>query len=159
MTKSFLDLTKEKIIIFDGAMGTSIQTYPLSLDEFEGKDGCNEILVTTKPEIIKEIHASFLKVGCDVIETNSFGSNSIVLGEYDIADRAYELNFKSAKLAREVAADFLSSKPRFVAGSIGPGTKLPTLGHISYQKIKESFYTQACGLIDGGSDILLIEQL
>ena len=83
MTKSFLDLTKEKIIIFDDAMGTSIQTYPLSLDEFEGKDGCNEILVTTKPEIIKEIHASFLKVGCDVIETNSFGSNSIVLGEYD----------------------------------------------------------------------------
>ena len=89
MSKSFLDLCKEKIVFFDGAMGTSIQTYPLTLDDFEGLEGCNEILVKTKPEIIKEIHSSFLKVGCDVIETNSFGSSSIVLAEYDIKDRAY----------------------------------------------------------------------
>src|SRR3989338_9242729 len=118
MTKNFLDLCRSKIVIFDGAMGTSIQTYPLSLDKFQGKEGCNEILVETKPEIIREIHASFLKVGCDAIETNSFGSSSIVLAEYDIADKAYELNFKAAKLAKEVSQDFSKSKPRFVAGSI-----------------------------------------
>lgn len=157
MMKSFLDLCKEKIVVFDGAMGTSIQSYPLSIDDFEGKEGCNEILTTTKPNIIKEIHSSFLKVGCDVIETNSFGSNSIVLAEYDIANKAYELNLRAAKLAKEVAIDFSKSKDRFVAGAIGPGTKLPTLGHITYQKIKESFYTQACGLLDGGTDILLLE--
>ena len=156
-SKNFLDLCKEKIIIFDGAMGTTIQRYPLTLDDFHGKEGCNEILVNTKPEIIKEIHASFLNIGCDVIETNSFGSSAVVLVEYDIADKAYELNFNAAKIAREVANDFSKSKPRFVAGSIGPGTKLPTLGHISYRNLKEAFYTQACGLIDGGADILTLE--
>ena len=157
MPKNFLDLCKEKIVFFDGAMGTSIQSYPLTLDDFEGKDGCNEILVKTKPEIIKEIHASFLKVSCDVIETNSFGSSSIVLAEYDIKDKAYELNFQSAKLAKEVANDFSALKPRFVAGSIGPTTKLPTLGHIGYEDMKKSFYTQASGLFDGGADLFLLE--
>ncbi len=157
MSKSFLDLCKEKIVFFDGAMGTSIQTYPLTLDDFEGLEGCNEILVKTKPEIIKEIHSSFLKVGCDVIETNSFGSSSIVLAEYDIKDRAYELNFQSAKLAKEVADDFNALSPRFVAGSIGPTTKLPTLGHINYEDMKKSFYTQASGLLDGGVDLFLLE--
>ena len=157
MTNNFLELCKEKIIVFDGAMGTSIQNYPLSIDDFEDKEGCNEILVRTKPEIIKEIHASFFNAGCDVIETNSFGSSEIVLAEYDIANLAYELSFKSAEIAKRVASDFNSSKPRFVAGSIGPGTKLPSLGHISYRKTKDAFYSQVCGLIDGGSDILLIE--
>ena len=155
--KNFLDLSKEKIIFFDGAMGTSIQAYPLTIDDFEGKEGCNEILVKTKPEIIKEIHSSFLKVGCDVIETNSFGSSSIVLAEYDISDKSYELNYESAKLAKEIANDFSASKPRFVAGSIGPTTKLPTLGHISYADMKRSFYTQASGLFDGGTDLFLLE--
>ena len=155
--KNFLDLSKEKIIFFDGAMGTSIQAYPLTIDDFEGKEGCNEILVKTKPEIIKEIHSSFLKVGCDVIETNSFGSSSIVLAEYDISDKSYELNYESAKLAKEIANDFSASKPRFVAGSIGPTTKLPSLGHISYADMKRSFYTQASGLFDGGTDLFLLE--
>jgi len=157
MTNNFLSLLKEKIIVFDGAMGTSIQTYNLSLDDFIGLEGCNEILVNTKPHIIKEIHSSFLKVGCDVIETNTFGSSSIVLAEYDIADKAYELNLNAAKLAKEVIYDFKSSKPRFVAGSIGPGTKLPTLGHIKYQDMKSSFYTQALGLLDGGVDLFIVE--
>lgn len=157
MPKSFLDLCKEKIVFFDGAMGTSIQTYQLTLDDFEGKDGCNEILVKTKPEIIKEIHSSFLKAGCDVIETNSFGSSSIVLAEYDIKEKSYELNYKSAKLAKDTAGDFSASKPRFVAGSIGPTTKLPTLGHISYEDMKKSFYTQASGLFDGGVDLFVLE--
>ena len=157
MSKSFLDLCKEKIIVFDGAMGTSIQEYPLSLDDFEEKEGCNEILVRTKPQIIKEIHSSFLKVGCDVVETNSFGSTSIVLAEYDIKEQSYDLSYLSAKLAKEVANDYSSSNPRFVAGSIGPSTKLPTLGHISYKEMKKSFYTQASGLFDGGADLFLLE--
>ena len=155
--KNFLDLSKEKIIFFDGAMGTSIQSFPLTNDDFHGKDGCNEILVKTKPELIKQIHASFLEVGCDVIETNSFGSSSIVLNEYDIADESYDLNFLSAKIARETAKDFSNSKPRFVAGSIGPTTKLPTLGHISYKQMKDSFLIQAQGLMDGGIDLFLLE--
>lgn len=157
MSITFLDLLKEKIIVFDGAMGTSIQAYPLSLDDFIGKEGCNEILVNTKPQIIKEIHASYFKVGSDVIETNTFGASSIVLAEYDIPEMAYELNFNAAKIAKEVAYDFGKSKPRFVAGSIGPGTKLPTLGHISYQEMKKSFYTQSLGLMDGGADIFIVE--
>lgn len=157
MSTNFLDLLKEKIIVFDGAMGTSIQNYPLTLDDFIGKDGCNEILVNTKPEIIKEIHGSFFKVGCDVIETNTFGASSIVLAEYDIADMAYELNLNAARIAKEVAYDYSKSKPRFIAGSIGPGTKLPTLGHISYQEMKKAFYTQACGLLDGGVDLFIVE--
>ena len=157
MTNNFIDLCKEKIIFFDGAMGTSIQSYPLSIDDFEGHEGCNEILVKTKPNIIKEIHESFLKIGCDVVETNSFGSNSIVLGEYNIAEKSYELSFESAKIAKEITNSFSNSKPRFVAGALGPGTKLPTLGHISYQDIKKSFYTQALGLFDGGADIFLLE--
>lgn len=157
MAKQFLDLCKEKIVFFDGAMGTSIQSHPLSLDDFHGLEGCNEILVKTKPQVIKEIHESFLKVGADVIETNSFGTNSIVLAEYDIANMAYELNYTSAKLAKEIANDFNYLKPRFVAGSIGPSTKLPTLGHISYQNMKEAFYTQASGLLNGGVDIFLLE--
>lgn len=157
MNKNFLDLLKERVVFFDGAMGTSIQTYPLTIDDFQGKEGCNEILVKTKPEIIKEIHTSFLNVDCDVIETNSFGASSVVLSEYDIADKSYELNFEASKIAKEVANDFSKSKPRFVAGSIGPTTKLPTLGHISYQDMKKAFYIQASGLLDGGADIFLLE--
>lgn len=157
MHKSFLELVKEKVIFFDGAMGTSIQNYHLTADDFYGKEGCNEILVKSKPEIIKEIHSLYLTVGCDVIETNSFGSSSVVLAEYDLKDKSYELNFEAAKIAREVADNFSKSKQRFVAGAIGPTTKLPTLGHISYKDIKNSFYTQACGLLDGGIDLFIIE--
>ncbi len=157
MSNSFLNLLKDKIVVFDGAMGTSIQSFDLSLDDFIGLEGCNEILVNTRPEIIKQIHSSYLEVGCDVIETNTFGSSSIVLAEYDIAEKAYELNYNAAKLAREVANSFSSVKPRFVAGSIGPGTKLPTLGHIKYQDMKKSFYTQASGLLDGGVDLFIVE--
>ena len=156
MPKSFLELCKEKIIIFDGAMGTSIHSFNLSLDDYEDKEGCSEILVKTRPDVIKEIHSSFLKVGADVIETNSFGSSSIVLNEYDIPDEAYNLSLLSAKLAKEVALSY-KDKPRFVAGSIGPTTKLPTLGHIGYRDMKKSFYTQASGLLDGGVDLFLIE--
>lgn len=157
MSKSFLDLCREKIIIFDGAMGTEIQDKGLSLDDYEHKEGCSEILNKTKPEVIKTIHETYLKVGADVVETNSFGSSSIVLKEYDISEESYNLSFLSAKLAKEIALDYSKTKPRFVAGSIGPSTKLPTLGHISYSEMKKSFYIQAEGLMDGGADLFILE--
>ncbi len=154
----FFKQYNEKVLIFDGAMGTSLQNYNLTEDDFEGQDGCNEYLVQTRPHIIKEVHASYFEVGCDVVETDSFGSTAIVLGEYGLEDLAYDLNVKSAQLAREVAQDFSApGRPRFVAGSIGPTTKLPTLGHISYEDLKHAYLAQVAGLIDGGADILLVE--
>ncbi len=157
-TTSFLDLLKKKVLIFDGAMGTNIQVLNLTPKDFGGKDGCNEYLVLTKPEAIRKIHENFLEVGCDAIETDSFGSNRIVLGEYDIAHLAKELNEKAAHLAREAADKYSTpDHPRFVAGSIGPGTKLPSLGHVSFDELKSVFREQVEGLVAGGVDILLIE--
>ncbi|HKE59385.1 MAG TPA: homocysteine S-methyltransferase family protein, partial [Pyrinomonadaceae bacterium] len=154
----FLDTLKERIVVFDGAMGTNIQSQNLTADDFGGLDGCNEYLLVTKPEAIEKVHAGFLEVGCDVVETDSFGSTSIVLAEYDIADRAYELNFKAAQLAKRVASDFSSKeKPRWVAGSMGPTTKLPSLGHIKFTDMKAAFFEQAKGLVEGGADLLIVE--
>jgi 5-methyltetrahydrofolate--homocysteine methyltransferase len=134
-----------------------LQTFPLTEDDFEGLEGCNEILVRTRPHVIQEIHAAYFEAGADVVETDSFGSTSIVLAEYDIADQAYDLSYRAAKIAKEVANDYSKDKPRFVAGSIGPTTKLPTLGHIGYDELKASYITQVQGLVDGGADMLLIE--
>lgn len=153
---SFFKQCQEKVLLFDGGMGSMLQTYSLTDDDFEGLEGCNEILVRTRPKVVQEIHAAYFDAGADVVETNSFGSTSIVLAEYDIADQAYELSFKSAKIAKEVAQSY-TDRPRYVAGSIGPTTKLPTLGHIGYDDLKASYVTQVQGLVDGGADILLIE--
>jgi len=158
--KNFLDYIKEKIIVFDGATGSTLQTYNLNPDDFGGKDleGCNEYLCKSKPEVVKKLHSYFLDAGADVIETNSFGSTSIVLNEYNIADMDYELSKKAAEIAKQCALDYsTSAKPRFVAGSIGPTTKLPSLGHIGYDEMTESFYRQMLGLFDGGADIFCIE--
>jgi 5-methyltetrahydrofolate--homocysteine methyltransferase len=158
MKSRFLDRLKEKILINDGAMGTMIQSYNLTLDDFQGLDGCNEFLVHTRPDVIREIHSAYLEVGADIVMTNSFGSSKIVLGEYDIGERAYELSRKAAEIAREVADDFSSqSWPRFVSGSAGPTTKLLTLGHISFDEMYESYLPSFQGLIDGGVDLLQIE--
>jgi 5-methyltetrahydrofolate--homocysteine methyltransferase len=153
---SFFRQCQEKVLLFDGGMGSMLQTYPLNEDDFEGLEGCNEILVRTRPRIIQEIHAAYFDAGADVVETDSFGSASIVLAEYDIADQAYDLSFRAAKIAKEVALGY-TDRPRFVAGSIGPTTKLPTLGHIGYDALKESYLAQVQGLVDGGADMLLIE--
>ncbi len=147
----------EKVLVFDGAMGTSLQKYDLTPDDFDGQDGCNEVLVRTRPDVIKEVHAAYFAVGCDVVETDSFGSTPIVLGEYDLQDQTYDLNVRAAKLAKEVANDYAKDKPRFVAGSIGPTTKLPSLGHITYVDLKNAYVPQIEGLIDGGADLLLVE--
>jgi 5-methyltetrahydrofolate--homocysteine methyltransferase len=149
---------QERVLLFDGGMGSMLQTYELSEDDFEGKEGCNELLVCTRPQIVQEIHSAYFKAGADIVETNSFGSASIVLAEYDIADQSYQLSKKAAELAREVAKGFSTpDKPRYVAGSVGPTTKLPTLSHIAYSDMKASFVIQMQGLVDGGADLLLIE--
>lgn len=158
--KSFLDILKEKVIVFDGAMGTNLQAQNLSADDFGGEqyNGCNEYLVVTKPSVVEKVHSDFLNVGCDVIETDTFGGTPIVLAEYGLADQAYKLNFEAARLAKKLAKDFsTSSHPRFVAGSMGPTTKLPSLGHISFQKMEEAYYVQTKGLVEGGADLLVVE--
>ncbi len=160
--KKFLQRIKEKIIIFDGAMGTNLFTYNLTAEDYGGDEyeGCPEMLNITKPEVIQEIHSRFFEAGADIVETNSFGSSELVLAEYDIASRSYELSKLSATLAREVADKFTAqdpSKPRYVAGSIGPGTKLVSLGNISFDEMFNSYRPQIRGLIDGGIDLILIE--
>ena len=160
MPKSFFEILKEKVIVFDGAMGTNIHSQNLNAGDFGGEQyaGCNENLVVTNPRAIERVHEDFLSVGCDVVETDTFGGTPIVLAEYGLADQAYQLNFGAARLARKVTAQFSSmAHPRFVAGSMGPTTKLPTLGHIGFNEMKEAFSVQARGLVDGGVDLLCIE--
>lgn len=151
----FLDALKEKVLIFDGAMGTSIHNYDLTLDDYQGYENCPEILVVSRPDVIQEIHKSYFDVGCDVVETDSFGGSPVVLAEFDLADRAYELNKTAAKIAREVADSY--SNRRYVSGSIGPTTKLPSLGHISFADMNAAYYQQVAGLVDGGVDVLQFE--
>ncbi|MBW4470705.1 MAG: methionine synthase [Stenomitos rutilans HA7619-LM2] len=163
MNSPFLDRLHHPdrpVIVFDGAMGTSLQTQNLTAEDFGGAEyeGCNEYLVFTKPEAVAKVHREFLAAGADVIETDTFGATSIVLAEYDLADQAYALNKAAAELAKQVAAEFFNpEKPRFVAGSLGPTTKLPTLGHIDYDTMKATFAEQAEGLYDGGVDLFLVE--
>ena len=158
--RNYLNRDDKPIIIFDGGTGTSFQNLNLSSHDFGGDEleGCNENLVLSSPNTVEQVHNSFLEAGCHVIETNTFGASSIVLDEYSISNKAYEINKKAAQIAKKCANLFSSiNTPRFVAGSIGPTTKLPTLGHIDFDKLKESYEEQINGLIDGGIDLLLIE--
>jgi 5-methyltetrahydrofolate--homocysteine methyltransferase len=147
-----------RTVIADGAMGTMLQAADPTLEDFQGHEGCNEILNVSRPDIVRSVHDKYLAAGVDAIETNTFGANWANLAEYGIEDRIYELAYAGAKIARE-AADAASTvdKPRFVLGSLGPGTKLPSLGHTTYQKLKEAYYTAAKGLLDAKSDALLVE--
>src|SRR5229473_5291213 len=157
---SFLDTLKERIVVFDGAMGTNLQVQNLSLDDFGGLrfEGCNEHLLITRPDAVEKVHTGFLDVGCDVIETNSFNGTPVDFAEYDMADRAYDMNVLAANLAKRIASDYASkAQPRWVAGSMGPGRKLPTLGHISFLDLKAAYAEQARGLLDGGADLLIVE--
>ncbi|HXT63618.1 MAG TPA: methionine synthase [Pyrinomonadaceae bacterium] len=157
---NFLDTLRDRIVVFDGAMGTNLHAQDLTVDDYGGPqfEGCPEHLLISKPEAVANVHAGFLEVGCDVVETDSFGGASIVLAEYQIAHLAYDLNKKAAELAKSVASDFSTKeKPRWVAGSMGPTTKLPTLGHISFLDMKASYREQARGLLDGGADLLIVE--
>lgn len=158
----YLAALADRVLVYDGATGTNLQLMDLSADDFGGAhmEGCNEILVVTRPDAIETLHRSFLDVGVDVIETDSFGSFGVVLAEYGIAERAFELSHSSAVLARRVADEYATAaSPRFVAGSIGPGTKFPTLGQISYDDLSASYEEMAYGLLEGGVDLLLIETM
>ena len=147
-----------RCVIADGAMGTMLQAANPTLADFQGHEGCNEILNVTRPEVVRAIHDQYLTVGVDAIETNTFGANWANLAEYGIEDRIYELAFAGGVLARESADSFSTKdRPRFVLGSLGPGTKLPSLGHTTYQNLKDSYFLAAKGLVDAGSDALLIE--
>jgi 5-methyltetrahydrofolate--homocysteine methyltransferase len=154
----FLQTVRERVVIYDGAMGTNIQTRNPTVDDYWGKENCSEVLVLSRPDIIRDIHADFFAAGCDVVETNTFGGTSIVLGEFGLGDRVAEINLAAAKIAKEVAQQFSTrTRPRFVAGSMGPTTKLPSLGHIKFDEMVATYIQQALALIEGGVDVLLIE--
>lgn len=159
----FLDALKEKVLIFDGAMGTNLQTYNLTKEDFGGKEGLNDYLVITKPEVVREIHEGFLKVGVDCLETDTFGSNRLKLEEYGLGDQIVQINTAAVKLARELADKYSTpDHPRFVVGSMGPTGMLPAsedpdLGKIHPDQLEAIYYEQACIMIDAGVDALLVE--
>ena len=154
----FLKSAKEQVLLGDGAMGTQIQIRDLDLEsDFWGQENCSEILNLSRPDLVREIHKGYLEAGSDVIQTNSFGGSPITLDEFELGNRAYEINFAAAQIAREAADSFTDERQRFVLGSIGPGTKLPSLGHISYAEIERAIALQAKALVDGGIDAFLIE--
>ena len=147
----------ERVLVADGAMGTMLQAADLTLADFEDHDGCNEILNVTRPDVVAGVHRAYFDVGVDCVETNTFGANFANLAEYDIVDRIYELAEAGARIAREVADSYDDGKDRYVLGSVGPGTKLPSLGHTDYRTLRDAYQEEARGLVDGGVDAILIE--
>jgi len=155
---SIKELLKTKALIIDGAMGTQIQALDIPQSAWEGNEGCNELLNTTFSEGIKKIHTAYAKAGSNIIKTNTFGAIPWVLDDYDIGDKTYELSLAGAKIVREVCDELSSDEtPMFVAGDLGPGTKLPSLGHITYDEMYEGYCESARGLKDGGADLFLLE--
>ncbi|MEN9961731.1 MAG: hypothetical protein RIS66_144 [Actinomycetota bacterium] len=157
-SQQLLDAIKSRVVVADGAMGTMIQDASPTMDDFQNYEGCNEILNVTRPDIISSIHAQYLKAGAEAIETNTFGANFANLAEYGIEDRIEELALAGAQVARQVADDFSTDeKPRYVLGSVGPGTKLPSLGHEKFSVLRDAYQKQTVGLLNGGVDAILIE--
>ncbi|MFF9769377.1 methionine synthase [Streptomyces sp. NPDC053086] len=148
-----------RVVVADGAMGTMLQAQEPTLEDFQDLEGCNEILNLTRPDIVRSVHEAYYAVGVDCVETNTFGANHSALGEYDIPERVHELSEAGARVAREVADEFTAEdgRPRWVLGSIGPGTKLPTLGHAPYATLRDAYQRNAEGLVTGGADALLVE--
>jgi 5-methyltetrahydrofolate--homocysteine methyltransferase len=148
----------QRVVVADGAMGTMLQAANPTLEDFQNHEGCNEILNVSRPDIVRSVHNEYLAAGVDAVETNTFGANWSNLADYGIEDRIYELAFAGGKIARDAADSFSTKeKPRFVLGSLGPGTKLPSLGHTTYENLKVAYYTAAKGLSDSGCDALLVE--
>jgi 5-methyltetrahydrofolate--homocysteine methyltransferase len=158
---TIIESMRERILFLDGAMGTMIQQADLTAADFGGEelDGCNEILCLTRPDVIRSIHEAYFAAGSDIVETNTFGSTSVVLAEYDIPEKARELNLAAAKLALEAAAAYSTpERPRYVAGALGPTTKtLSVTGGVTFDELVDSYYEQALALIEGGVDVLLLE--
>ncbi|MEL0236866.1 MAG: homocysteine S-methyltransferase family protein, partial [Aquiluna sp.] len=156
---ALLEALAERVVIADGAMGTMLQDAKPSLEDFEGHEGCNEVLNVTRPDIVLGVHNAYFETGIDCVETNTFGANWSNLSDYGIDDRIEELAREGAKLARQSAEEFEAKdgRIRWVLGSMGPGTKLPSLGHTTYSHLKETFAVQAKGLIAGGADAFMVE--
>ncbi len=160
--ETYVEAARRRVLVVDGAFGTGIQERGLGPDDFGGPalEGCNEILCVTRPDVIADLHRSYLDVGVDVIETATFGAFAVPLAEYDIADRAHEINLAAACIAREAVAGYQSAdRPRWVAGSIGPGTKFASLGQITFAELRDAYEVQARGLLEGGVDLFLIETM
>ncbi|MEE2055986.1 methionine synthase [Rhodococcus artemisiae] len=160
LNSALFDALKQRVVIGDGAMGTMLQAADLSLDDFLGLEGCNEILNETRPDVIKGIHRAYFEAGADIVSTNTFGCNLPNLADYDISDRIRDLSERGARLAREVADEMGPSAdgvPRMVLGSMGPGTKLPTLGHAPFDVLRDAYGEAALGMLDGGADAILVE--
>ena len=155
---NILDHMRDRVLLADGGMGTAVQSYDLTVDEdFRGKENCAEILCFSRPDIVRDIHRRFYKAGSDMVETNSFGGSTVTLAEFGLEDQAFEINKRSAELAREAADEFADGRDRFVIGSMGPGTKLPTLGHTHYDNLEAGYRHQVEGLVSGPVDCLLVE--
>ncbi|MFF7299145.1 methionine synthase [Streptomyces sp. NPDC008265] len=156
---AFREALTTRVVVADGAMGTMLQAQDPTLEDFQQLEGCNEVLNVTRPDIVRSVHEAYFSVGVDCVETNTFGANYAALAEYDIAERNFELSEAGARVAREVADEFTAStgQQRWVLGSMGPGTKLPTLGHITYGQIRDAYQVNAEGLLTGGADALLVE--
>ncbi|MEV8035060.1 methionine synthase [Streptomyces sp. NPDC086182] len=158
-TDALREALATRVVVADGAMGTMLQAQDPTLEDFEQLEGCNEILNVTRPDIVRSVHEAYFEVGVDCVETNTFGANHSAMAEYDIAERVHELSESGARIAREVADAFgaRDGRQRWVLGSIGPGTKLPTLGHVSYGTLRDGFQANAEGLLAGGADALIVE--
>lgn len=157
--ESFREALASRVVVADGAMGTMLQAQDPSMEDFQQLEGCNEILNVTRPDIVRSVHEEYFAVGVDCVETNTFGANFAALAEYDIPERVFELSESGARIAREVADEFTAStgQQRYVLGSMGPGTKLPTLGHAPYVTLRDAYQQNAEGMIAGGADALLVE--
>src|SRR5882724_8681944 len=154
-----LDYLADRVILCDGAIGTQVQARNLDTErDFHGHENCTDILCESRPDLVREIHLAYLRAGCDAVQTNSFGGSPITLGEFGIAEKAFDLNRRAGELAREAVAEFAhDGRTRFVFGSVGPGTRLPSLGHIPYQDLEDALTIQCAGLVAGGVDAIVIE--
>ncbi|MFG1645285.1 methionine synthase [Amycolatopsis sp. NPDC049252] len=158
LSSPFLDALAARVLVADGAMGTALQAHDLSLDDFAGLEGCNEVLNVTRPDVVRSVHRGYLAAGADAVESNTFGANFANFAEYDITERIFELAEAGARLARETADEFATpDRPRFVLGSVGPGTKLPTLGHAPFTTLRDAYREEVRGLLAGGADAVIVE--
>ncbi|SFW82057.1 methionine synthase [Amycolatopsis australiensis] len=158
LSSPFLEALRSRVLVADGAMGTALQAHDLSLDDFGGLEGCNEILNVTRPDVVRTVHRGYLEAGADAVETNTFGANFANFAEYGITGRIFELAEAGARLARESADEFATpDRPRFVLGSVGPGTKLPTLGHAPFATLRDAYREEVRGLLAGGVDAVIVE--
>jgi 5-methyltetrahydrofolate--homocysteine methyltransferase len=158
VSNSFLSALTDRVLVADGAMGTMLQASNPTMDDFEGHEGCNEVLNLTRPDVVLGIHRAYLQAGADCVETNTFGANFSNLGDYGIESRIFELSEAGAALARRAADEYSTpDRPRFVLGSMGPGTKLPTLGHVRFATLRDAYEQNAGGLLAGGADALIVE--